>query len=106
MVIVAACGGNADVPAPRISSVFPEEGPPGVQVMIEGSSFCQQPQDDEDPTCANVGTVLFDQQPGEVLEYTDTSILVTVPAHDPGMVRVVVHVIGRTSDGAGFLVTP
>ncbi len=86
--------------------MFPEEGSPGVQVMIEGSSFCQQPQDDEDPSCANVGTVMFDQQPAEVLEYTDTSILVRVPEHDPGPVRVVVLVIGRTSDGAGFLVTP
>ena len=108
-VFVTACSGNADVPAPKISSVFPDHGQMGEQVMIEGSAFCQQPDEatDEDPSaCANTGTVVFDQQPAEVLAYSDTSIMVTVPVIAAGSVRIVVQVAGRTSDGAGFVVTP
>jgi hypothetical protein len=36
----------------------------------------------------------------------DTSISVTVPDLPAGDVRIVVQVVGRTSNGAGFIVTP
>jgi hypothetical protein len=98
---------NADVPPPMISSVFPDHSRPGTQVTIEGSSFCQQAEEDEDPlACENVGGVVFDQSPAEVLQYLDTSISVTVPEAPPGSVRIVIQVAGRTSDGVGFVVTP
>jgi hypothetical protein len=110
IVALVMLGCNADVPAPMIASVFPDHGRPGTSVMIEGNHFCQQPADpgdDQDPlACDNTGTVSFDQQPAEVLQYLDTAIMVTVPEHDPNPVNVVVHVLGRTSNDVTFTVTP
>ncbi|MGE0403923.1 MAG: IPT/TIG domain-containing protein [Kofleriaceae bacterium] len=105
-MLAVAC--NADIPPPMISSIFPDHGPPGIQVTIEGNYFCQQPEsEEEDPlACENTGTVSFDQQPAEVLQYLETSIMVTAPEHDAAEVPVVVHVLGLTSRSVSFTITP
>jgi hypothetical protein len=67
----------------------------------------QEPRTDTDAdllACEHVGTVMFDITPGMVTSYTDTMVMVDVPALAPGGVSVVVSVEGRSSNGIGFVV--
>jgi hypothetical protein len=70
--------------------------------------LCQAPVtqgSDPDPlACAHVGTVLFDTTPGVVTSYTDSLVLVDVPARAPGSASIVVTVAGRSSNRIGFVV--
>jgi IPT/TIG domain-containing protein len=107
-LVLSACSGNDDVPAPSISGVQPDHGMPGITVMVSGSYLCQQPHadgSDVDPlACAHIGTVTFGTAPGVAVSYTDTVATVEVPALPPGAVDVAVSVAGRNSNRISFLV--
>jgi len=104
---LAACSANDDVPAPAISAVQPDHAAPGTTVAVSGSYLCQDPRTDPDGeplACEHMGTVMFDTTPGMVTSYTDTMVLVDVPALTPGRVSVVVSVVGRSSNSIDFVV--
>jgi plastocyanin len=72
-------------PAPAISSIAPTDGitPGGTQVTISGTGFLSG------------ATVKFDGTPATNVDVTSTSITATTPAHEVGIVDVVV----TNSDG-------
>jgi hypothetical protein len=103
----SACSANDDVPAPAISAVQPDHAAPGASVTVSGSSLCQTPRSgsDVDPlACEHVGTVMFDTAPGVATSYTDTAVVVEVPALAPGPRDVAVSVAGRSSNRIRFVV--
>ena len=107
-VALSACSANDDVPAPAIAAVQPDRAAPGATVTVTGSYLCQQPRTtdgDVDPlACDHEGSVMFGTAPGVVTSYTDTAVLVEVPALAPGSVDVTVSVAGRGSNRVGFVV--
>ena len=85
-----------------IASVVPDHGPAGAIVQVSGAYFCQLPDTgNEDPTCDAVGTVHFGTTSGTPTSWSDTSILVEVPAVT-GRVALSVTVKGRTSNSVEF----
>lgn len=107
-LVLSACSANDDVPAPAIAGVQPNHALSGTTVMVSGSYLCQDPRaegSDIDPlACGHVGAVLFDTAPGVVSSYTDTLVLVEVPALAPGTFSVAISVAGRSSNRIGFVV--
>jgi hypothetical protein len=51
-----------------------------------------------------MGAVMFDTTPGVMTAYTDTSVLVEVPALAPGTLGVSVSVAGRSSNRVDFVI--
>ena len=105
MVLVAglACSANDDIPAPLVSTVFPNHATPGSLVVVAGDYFCQRPNTGiEDPTCAAIGSVHFGIAPGTTTTWADTSITVEVPLGVTGGVDVSVTAAGRTSNTVAF----
>lgn len=101
-----SCTAGEDIPAPAVSSLTPTHASPGSIVTINGSYFCQQP-DNEDPlACANPGSVDFGSVPATVAMYADRSITVEVPSLPPGSVAVTVTSAGRRSNHVGFGIDP
>jgi hypothetical protein len=98
-----ACSANDDIPAPIVSSVVPDTAPVGSVVTVSGSYFCQRPPSkSEDPTCTAIGTVRFGALSGIPSVYTDTTIMVEVPAGASGVVDLSVTAAGRTSNSITF----
>jgi hypothetical protein len=104
VIVVAACSANDDIPAPVIASVTPSHAIPGVQVVIDGSYFCQQPESADPLACKQSGVVLFGSEPSSLEQYQDTTISVDVPALTPGPTTVYVSAGGKMSNGADFSV--
>jgi hypothetical protein len=108
LLVVSACSANDDVPAPAIAAVQPDHAVPGTTVQVSGSYLCQAPRtggNDVDPlACEHMGAVMFDTAPGLVTSYTDTLVLVDVPALPAGRSSVVVSVAGRSSNRLDFIV--
>jgi len=103
LVALAACSANDDIPAPIVASVVPDVAAAGTVVVVNGSYFCQRPNTgSEDPTCAIVGAVHFGAALGTPSTYTDTSIMVEVPAGASGSAPVDVTAAGRTSNSVAF----
>ncbi|MDB4956135.1 MAG: hypothetical protein JWO36_3704 [Myxococcales bacterium] len=103
--VALGCSANDDVPAPQISSVTPDHSPVGSVVTIVGNYFCQRPNTgNEDPTCAVSGTVNFETSPATPSQWSDTAIMVEVPALTAGSADVVVTAAGRTSNPVSFIV--
>lgn len=110
-IAAAACSASDDIHAPHIASLTPDHAAPGVQVQIDGSWFCAQPEpepgEEVDPlACAHVGAVSFATQDAVAAIYLDAEILVEVPAVAPGEVAVRVSVAGRMSNRVSFVVDP
>jgi hypothetical protein len=107
-LVLSACSANDDVPAPSIGAVQPDRAVPGATVMVSGSYLCQDPRvegSDPDPlACGHMGAVMFDTTPGVMSAYTDTSVLVEVPALAPGTLGVSVSVAGRSSNRVDFVI--
>jgi IPT/TIG domain len=107
-VALSACSANDDIPAPALSAVVPDAATAGTTVMVSGSALCQEPRTsdgDGDPLeCQHLGTMMFNTAPGVVVSYTDTMVLVEVPALPPGGVSVRVSVAGRSSNSLGFII--
>ena len=95
------CSASDDIPAPLISALNPNHGPPAAVIMVTGQYFCQAPVG-EDPACDTVGTVNFGAVPGIVSAYTDTAIMVEVPDGVAGQVPVTVIAAGRASNSVTF----
>jgi hypothetical protein len=102
-LLVAGCSANDDIPSPMISSIVPDHGPGGSVVTVAGSYFCQRPDTGtDDPTCDISGIVDFGEAPGAPSSYTDTAIMVEVPAGITGAVDVTVVAAGRMSNSVTF----
>jgi len=99
--VLLGCSANDSIPAPLISALNPNHGPPGAVVMITGQYFCQQPVG-EDPACDANATAQFGSVPGIISAYTDTAIMVEVPDGITGKVSVTVTAAGKTSNGVTF----
>lgn len=70
LILAISCDSNNSTPAPTISDMQPESGPPGTMVTIKGSGFS---------TDASAITVTFDSLEAEVVSATETEIQVIVP---------------------------
>ena len=101
---LAGCSANDDIPAPQIANVVPNHGTAGQVVMVDGTYFCQRPQNgsDQDPNCMVIGSVAFGGVPGTTVSWMDTSIMVEVPQVAPGRADVQVTAAGRTSNSVAF----
>ena len=108
VLVVGACTANDDVPAPAVGGITPNHAAPGTAVVISGSYFCQQPESSSGETdplaCEHMGAVVFGVEPTTPQNYTDTSITVSVPQQQPGMVQVGVSVAGRSSNTVSFTI--
>ncbi len=108
LFLLAACSASDDVPAPVVSGVQPNHGPPGSSVIVTGDYFCGQPMngsDEVDPVdCAFMGYVEFGTVHATSTQYADTSITTDVPEEAAGPVRVVVEVTGRISNDVTFVI--
>lgn len=101
--LLVACTASDDIPAPQVSNVVPDHASPGSVVVISGAYFCQQPPDnDGDPICNITGTVEFGTVPGTPTTWSDTTIMVEVPAGTSGEADVSVTAAGRASNSVGF----
>ena len=108
-VLLASCFAGEDVPPPRIASVQPDHGAPGIVVQINGDHLCQQPdapEDDAPPCDPTSAQVLFDTTTAETSLIDDTSATATVPALPSGVVSVRIAVNGRNSNRVDFTVEP
>jgi len=99
-LIAAAVSGSPitpTVPAPQITSINPSSAPTNTQVTIAGSNF---------GATQNGGVVLFGQHTAQVVSWSDTAIVVTVPAEirDGNTVQVVVFTPNGFSNSARFTV--
>jgi hypothetical protein len=83
------------VPAPQITAINPASAPANAKVTINGTNF--------GATQGNSG-VLFGQFSPQVVSWSDTSIVVTVPAglRDGSTVQVVVFTANGTSNEVSF----
>jgi hypothetical protein len=102
----AGCTASDDIPAPAIANVLPAHATPGQIVVVAGSYFCQRPMtgSDQDPHCSTIGSVSFGMVPGTPTDWTDTAIMVEVPASPPGRADVQVTAAGRTTNSVAFTV--
>jgi hypothetical protein len=100
--LLAACSGNDDVPAPRISSVEPDHAAGGAVVTLHGSAFCQQPGVTDDAPCSAIGQVYFGSVPGTPTLWNDATIAVEVPTPVVGRADVRVIASGRASNSVAF----
>ena len=102
-LLFAACSANDDIPAPLVSTIVPDHGPPGAVVAVQGAYFCQRPDtSNDDPTCDTQGTVDFGEVPGTATVWDDGEIMVEVPSAAVGSSDVVVSAAGRTSNAVSF----
>lgn len=74
---------------PRLDSISPREGDPGTRVTLKGVNF---------GASQGVGWVSFGGVPGEVISWSDTTIVVAAP-RGPGAAYVGVVVHGMSSNG-------
>jgi hypothetical protein len=103
VLLLGACSANDDIPAPLVSTIVPDHGPPGAVVAIQGAYFCQRPDTGtDDPTCDTEGSVDFGEVPGTATVWDDNQIMVEVPAAAVGSNDVVVIASGRTSNAVTF----
>jgi hypothetical protein len=80
---------NPNGPPPQITGLSPTSGAPGSIVMIDGSNFGTTQED---------STVVLNNAPVTVLQWSDTSILFVVPSGaSAGTVPVTVTVGGSSS---------
>jgi hypothetical protein len=103
LVALVACSANDDLPSPQIGSVTPTHAAPGTTVVIAGSYFCHQPENEDPLACANTGSVSFDAAVASPSTYTDTSVMVEVP-NNPGTVQIRITVAGHVSNAVGFTI--
>jgi hypothetical protein len=102
MLLVAACSANDDFPAPQISSVNPQQAAPGSSVVIAGSYFCHQSEEDEQAQpCTVMGTIYFGTTLATALQYEETSITAEVP-DGVGTADIAVLVAGEHSNTVSF----
>jgi hypothetical protein len=102
VLVVAACSASDDFPAPQISSVNPAHAAPGSSVVIAGSYFCHQSEEDEQgQPCTMMGTVYFGVGLATALQYEETSITAEVP-DGMGTVDISISVAGEHSNTVSF----
>ena len=82
-------------PVPVVSSVSPSSGPPGTQVTISGSNF---------GSSQGSSTVTIGGQPAQVVSWSDTKIVVTVPEGTNGGPVVVTTAQGGSNTNKDFTV--
>jgi uncharacterized protein (TIGR03437 family) len=105
LVLLGACSANDDIPAPALSDLVPAHAPPGAVVELDGNYFCQRPETgQDDPTCAQSGTVEFGTVPANSSLWSDTAVMASVPEGLTGSVDVSVSAAGRTSNTVSFTV--
>jgi hypothetical protein len=103
VVALVGCSANDDLPSPQVATVTPTHAAEGATVLITGSYFCHQPEDEDPLACANVGSVSFDASVANVTTYTDTMVMVEVP-NNSGAVQIRITVAGHISNGIGFTI--
>jgi hypothetical protein len=102
VLLVAACSASDDFPAPQISSVNPQRAAPGSSVVIAGSYFCHQSEEDQQvQPCTTMGTVYFGTAIATPLQYEETSITAEVP-DGTGTADIAIIVAGEHSNTISF----
>jgi uncharacterized protein (TIGR03437 family) len=102
VLLVAACSASDDFPAPQVSSVNPGRAAPGSSVVISGSYFCHQSEEDgQTQPCTMMGTVYFGSTVATALQYEETSITAEVP-DGMGTADIAVDVAGEHSNTISF----
>jgi len=102
VVFVAACSASDDFPAPQIASVTPQQAMPGASVVIAGSYFCHQSEEDEQTQpCTMMGAVYFGNTVATALQYEEMSITAEVP-DGTGSTDIAVVVAGEHSNTIAF----
>lgn len=102
LMLVAACSASDDFPAPQIASVNPQHATAGAAVVIAGSYFCHQSEEDPqaDP-CTMMGTIYFGTTVATALQYEETSITAEVP-DGTGTADITLIVAGERSNAVSF----
>jgi hypothetical protein len=98
VLALCACGAS-DNGTPKIDELAPPQGAPGLTVNVLGIHFCA-----DDP--CTPGFVSFGATAATVMSWTDTRVIVSVPASATGTNSVVVTAGGRQSNQLDFVVTP
>ncbi|MGP8271277.1 MAG: alpha-amylase family glycosyl hydrolase [Terracidiphilus sp.] len=80
---------TVDAAAPRIGSIDPTQGEPGLQVTIDGARFG-----------ATGGSVHFDSTPVRIVSWTSDRVVVRVPAVHEGVYKIVL------TDASGHRTSP
>lgn len=102
LLLVAACSASDDFPAPQIASVNPQQAAPGSAVVIAGSFFCHQTEEDpQAQPCTMMGTVYFGTGLATALQYEETSITAEVP-DGTGTADISIIVAGEHSNTVSF----
>ena len=107
--IGASCVSGDDIPPPTLSGALPSHAAPGDTIELSGSNFCQQVSnpnpDDPNEDCSPAGgQILFGSQVTSASTWTDSTVMVEVPALNPGHVAVTVTVSGRSTNTIDFVV--
>jgi hypothetical protein len=102
----AGClGEGEDVPPPRLASIQPERGTPGITVDLTGEHFCQNPTEDDMSPCApSDAQIYFDTTTVVTAIADDDSATAAVPMLPPGQVDVYLTVDGRASNRLEFMI--
>ena len=109
LLISASCVSGDDIPPPTLSGALPSHASPGDSVELSGSNFCQQVSnpnpDDPNLDCSPAGgQILFGSFATSASTWTDSTVMIEVPAVNPGDVDVTVTVGGRTTNSITFTV--
>jgi hypothetical protein len=103
MVLLGACTNAEDVPAPRLSSLAPDRGAPGIVVSVVGSAFCQEPEPG-DACSPPDAQIVFETTTAVTTILDDTNATMIVPEVAPGDYDVRISVGGRMSNNLDFVV--
>ena len=109
-MLLAACPANDELPAPRLISIVPDRGVPGVVVTVTGSDLCQIAHEEDDEGTPLVcpdsdGAIYFGSFLGTALSsWEDTMLMIEVPESPPGEVDLRVQVKGKTTNSLDFVV--
>jgi len=105
-LILGGCVGGEDLPPPRLASIVPDRGPPGIVAQLTGTDFCQSPDhgSGDTPCAPSDAQVFFVTTTAETSIIDDTSATTVVPVLPPGSQSLYLSVAGRRSNELDFIV--